>query len=337
VALFSRPGLFAPRFFAAAAMLVAAAPALAQGRIQVHATPIPYFDYGNHELRRFGKLEFRGGLQLTSPTKSFGGLSSLIMERDGSHFLSATDNGRWLRGRITYSGAAPSGIADAEMAPMLGPDGKRLAARGWWVTESLAKDDAGNFYVGIERVHRVVKFDFGKDGFRARGIPIAVPPEFKSMPLNQSLEALAVAPQSHPLAGALIVISESDLDAAGNIKSWLLGGPSPGTFTVKRSDDFDVTDCALLPDGDLLILERRFSWLRGAAVRIRRIAAAAVRPGAIVDGEQLLYADAKQQVDNFEGLGIHRTAKGETVLTLISDDNFSPLQRTLLMQFTLPQ
>ena len=337
MALSSRPGPSVSRFFVAAAMLVAAAPAMAQGRIEVHATPIPFFDYSNHELRRFGKLEFRGGLQLTSPSKAFGGLSSLIMERDGSHFLSATDNGRWLRGRITYSGSAPSGIVDAEMAPMLGADGKRLAARGWWDTESLAKDDAGNVYVGIERVHRVVKFDFGKNGFRARGVPIAVPPEFKSMPLNQSIEALAVAPQSHPLAGSLIVISEADLDAAGNIKAWLLGGPSPGAFAVKRTDDFDVTDCALLPDGDLLILERRISWLRGPAARIRRIAAGAVRPGAIVDGEQLLYADVKQQFDNFEGLGVHRTAKGETVLTIISDDNFSALQRTLLMQFTLLQ
>jgi hypothetical protein len=29
------------------------------------------------------------------------------------------------------------------------------------------------------------------------------------------------------------------------------------------------------------------------------------------------------------------TAEGDTVLTLISDDNFSFLQRTLLLQFTL--
>jgi hypothetical protein len=36
-----------------------------------------------------------------------------------------------------------------------------------------------------------------------------------------------------------------------------------------------------------------------------------------------------------EGLGVHRTAQGETVLTLVSDDNFSNLQRTLLLQFTL--
>jgi hypothetical protein len=36
-----------------------------------------------------------------------------------------------------------------------------------------------------------------------------------------------------------------------------------------------------------------------------------------------------------EGLGIHRTLGGDTVLTLVSDDNFSVLQRNLLLQFTL--
>ena len=41
------------------------------------------------------------------------------------------------------------------------------------------------------------------------------------------------------------------------------------------------------------------------------------------------------QIDNMEGIGVHRTAEDETVLTLISDDNFSPIQRTLLLQFTL--
>jgi len=220
------------------------------------------------------------------------------------------------------------------MAPMLGPDGKRLAQRGWWDTESIA-EDSGTIYVGIERVHRIVKYDFAKDGLRARGVPIPVPAEFKTFPSNESLEAMAFVPKGLPLAGTLIVVTEAALDTAGNIKAFLLGGPNPGSFSVKRTNDFSITDCALLPGGDLLLLERRFSWLSGPAVRIRRIAAAELRPGATVTGEQLLFGDVSQQVDNYEGLGLHRTAAGETVLTIVSDDNFSPLQRTLLMQFTL--
>ena len=36
-----------------------------------------------------------------------------------------------------------------------------------------------------------------------------------------------------------------------------------------------------------------------------------------------------------EGIDAHLTPEGDTVLTLVSDDNFSMLQRTLLLQFKL--
>ena len=36
-----------------------------------------------------------------------------------------------------------------------------------------------------------------------------------------------------------------------------------------------------------------------------------------------------------EGIDAHVTPEGDTVLTMVSDDNFSLIQRTLLLQFTL--
>jgi hypothetical protein len=54
-----------------------------------------------------------------------------------------------------------------------------------------------------------------------------------------------------------------------------------------------------------------------------------------VDGTVLVEADLGYNIDNMEALSVHRSAQGDTVLTLISDDNFSPLQRTILLQFTL--
>jgi hypothetical protein len=90
-----------------------------------------------------------------------------------------------------------------------------------------------------------------------------------------------------------------------------------------------------LPGGDLLLLERKFALLGGIGIRIRRIALAAIAPGAIVDGPSIFDADLGQEIDNFEGLDVHVTPEGDTVLTLVSDDNFSAIQRTLLVQFTL--
>lgn len=104
---------------------------------------------------------------------------------------------------------------------------------------------------------------------------------------------------------------------------------------MKRSDDFDVSDCVVLPPGDLLLLERSYSPAKGVAMRIRRVPLASIDDGVLVDGKPLIVADMGYQIDNMEVIGLHRDAQGRLVLTLISDDNFSFLQRTLLLQFTL--
>jgi len=256
------------------------------------------------------------------------------MQPDGSTFIAITDRGWWLRGRITYEGKRPTGIAIPEMAAILGPDGRTLKARGWYDTESIAQD-GGLLYVGIERVNRILRFDYGKDGLLARGQPIEVPARIRTLPNNKGLEALEFVPRGLPLGGTLIGIAERSLDRDGNNQGFLIGGSRPGLFTLKRSDEFDISDLALLPSGDMLVLERKFSWTTGLFIRMRRIALGDLRPGALVKGPVLFEADLRQSIDNMEGLSVHRGPDGETVITMISDDNFSALQRTLLLQFTL--
>jgi hypothetical protein len=326
------------------AWLIGAMPAAAQTSpsaasphaIEIQAEPITGFDIRDPSRRQFGLLEFRGGLVLRSPDKNFGGLSAIRVAADGAHFISLTDRGWWFRGRLVYAGTRPSGIADAEMAPILGADGRPLAARGWYDTESIA-EDGGTLYVGIERVHQIVRFNYGKDSLHARGRAIALPPGVRALPASKGIEALVFVPKGLPLAGTLIAISERGLDTAGNLSAFLIGGSTPGAFAIKRSSRYDVTDAALLPGGNMLLLERRFGWDTGLAVRIRRIALGEIKPGALADGAVLFEADLGYEIDNMEGLSVHRAAGGEIVLTLVSDDNFSVIQRTLLLQFTLAE
>src|SRR6516225_8198265 len=127
-----------------AQVLPSAAPPVA---IEVRADPITAFDVRDASRRQFGLLEFRG-------------ISAIRVAPDGAHFIALSDKGWWFRGRILYVGTRPSGIADAEMAPILGADGRPLAARGWYDTESIA-EDGGTLYVGIERVHQIVRFNYG--------------------------------------------------------------------------------------------------------------------------------------------------------------------------------
>jgi hypothetical protein len=169
----------------------------------------------------------------------------------------------------------------------------------------------------------------------ARGAPIALPSDFRTLIYNQSLECLAVLPKGAPHAGELIVITERSLNAAGNHRAFILKGNRVTRFSVKRHDNFDVTDCAFLAPGNLLLLERRYAPLMGVAMRIRRLHLADMKEGAAIDGRALIVADLGYQIDNMEGIAITRDARGETIITLVSDDNFSTIQRTLLLQFAL--
>ena len=70
-------------------------------------------------------------------------------------------------------------------------------------------------------------------------------------------------------------------------------------------------------------------------MRIRRISVDTLKPDAVVDGPVVVEADMRCQVDNMEAISVHSDASGDIVLTLMSDDNYSSIQRTLLLQFTL--
>jgi hypothetical protein len=301
--------------------------------IEVNARPLPAFDTRDRSHIRFGSLEYRSGLILTSAFHGFGGLSGIRLDAKGERFIAISDKGSWFTGRIVYKGREMIGLDDVEAAPMLGPDGKPITSRGWYDSESIALD--GSFvYIGLERANQVLRFDFSKGFTRASGEVVPMPPAVRKLPNNKGLESLVWVPTG-PLAGTLIAISERGLDANGNIIGFLVGGKTPGQFSVRRTDNFDVSDAVLLPSGDLLLLERKFSWLGGIGIRIRRVALASVVPGALIDGPAIFNADLGHEIDNMEGIDAHVTPEGDTVLTLVSDDNFSLIQRNLLLQFTL--
>jgi hypothetical protein len=302
--------------------------------IEVNARPIASFDRSDRTRLRFGSLEYRSGLALTSRFPGFGGLSGLRLDAKGERFISFSDEGAWFTGRIAYRGREMIGLDDVEAAPMLGSDGQPITAHGWFDSESIALDGP-RVYIGLERVNRVLRFDFSKGFTRSLGEVVPLPPAARKLPCNKGLEALVFVPRGLPLAGTLIAMSERGLDARGNLIAFLVGGPTPGQFSVRRTGSYDISDATLLASGELLVLERKFSLIAGVGIRIRRIALGSVAPGAVVDGPAIFEADIGDEIDNMEGIDAHVTPEGDTVLTMVSDDNFSMIQRTLLLQFTL--
>jgi hypothetical protein len=161
--------------------------------IEVNARPIASFDRSDRTQVRFGSLEYRSGVALTSRFPGFGGLSGLRLDAKGERFISFSDKGAWFTGRIVYQGCEMTGLDDVEAAPMLGSDGKPITARGWFDSESIALD--GRYvYIGLERVNQVLRFDFSKGFTRSRGEVVPLPPAARKLPFNKGWKRWSSCP-----------------------------------------------------------------------------------------------------------------------------------------------
>lgn len=327
---------------ALAAILLAASPAIAAGRAPVEAMeistrPITQFQIGR-DVKNFGPLEFVGGLEMTSYSRDFGGLSAFRFLKPGSDFIGVADTGFWFFGSIVRDAdKRPSGVENFRMAQMVDVAGRPID-RKWEVdAEGLAVKD-GVATVGFERNHRIAQFRIEADGAMKapfRQLDFLVPKN--ELRTNRGFETVAHSNVDGPLQGGLVVVSEKSLDKAGNIFAAIIEGPRKGIFTVKRHGEFDITDGAFLSDGDLLLLERSFSMATGVKMRLRRIDSGKIAKGAVADGPVLMEADMGYQIDNMEGMDVWRREDGALMVSLISDDNHSILQRNLYLEFILHQ
>ena len=294
---------------------------------------LPFFDSRDRQRTRFGALRFRSGLEINDPYPRFGGFSGLWRAPDGATLIAVSDRGDWFAADVTEDEDGLAGFSSAVMAPILDFHGTPLGWTDNFDVEAVTIED-GIAHIGIERTNAIMRFDLTEDRLTARGEFVPTPREMREWPHNTGPEAIAVAPQTSPFPGAIVVIGERTRRGADSpTQGFILDGEEHHAFNVARHDWFDITDMEFLENGDILLLERRYRILRDVGARIRRLPAAALQPGALLDGPVIFEAGAGQQIDNMEGLASHRTQDGRLVLSLISDDNFSILQRTLLLEF----
>lgn len=314
---------------------------LVTGPITVNAKPLAGFDRITRDKAKFGKLTWRGGLVLTSPSEYFGGWSGLVLDPDGKGFFSISDAGAWMDGKLTYDAkGAPSAMTDVRMGAIQSKAGDPLSrkrdsdAEGLTLAEGTTQN--GRAFISFERKHRITRYDI-KDGelSPARG-KVSLPKSSRDMPANGGFEAIAVL-RGGANEGKLVAFSERMRDDEGRYVGWIwMGKERPRKFFMTNDGDYDITDAAALLDGSLLVLERRFRFSEGVSMRLRHIKAAQLRPGKVIDADILVAADGAREIDNMEGLATHVAPNGDTIITMISDDNYNhTLQRTLLLQFSI--
>ncbi len=292
--------------------------------ITISAEPIPEFQR-LAATEAFGPFTWRGGLTLTSPAADFGGLSGLVIGKGCEELLAVSDMGHWLQARLQYDDKGRlSGMSSAGLQPLRNSEGGSLGGKVQADAEALTRLADGKLLVGFERLVRFGRYE----GVKAKFRPVPHPKDMDTGPDNAQIEAVGQLAD-----GRLLAIGEGQFDASGNIRAWAWKGGETAAFTLTRHGDYRVTDLAVMADGSVLTLERRFTTTSMPGMAVRRFKSSAIARGAMVAPELLLEATAPAYViDNMEGIAVCER-QGETRVTLVSDDNFSPLQSTILLQF----
>lgn len=325
----------------AATLLIGAGlafPAVAMPVI-VEAQPILEFK-GQPVGGRVDGLIWRGGLNLNAESDLFGGLSSISFAGEDGHLIMVTDQGQFLSGQLIYDEqGAPAALIGVEMTPIRNSKGAELPrafARDAEAVETIVRDGApAAIRVGFENLTRVADFALVNNRPEGAAREVAIPQWLSGTRTNGSLEAVCIAPPASPIAGSTLLLTENVDNRNGDRAATLLGRNDKGPLSLAAAAGYNPTDCAFLPDGDLLVLERGLGLL-SFTMQLRRIPAADVAPNSRMQGEIILSASGGD-IDNMEGVAVHVGPGGETRITLISDDNFNDWERSLLLEFALPQ
>jgi hypothetical protein len=287
-----------------------------------------------------GVLTFEGGFELTGLRSRFGGLSGLEA-LDENTLLAVSDEGALVEIALGRDDeGAPT--AHCRFRDLLDAAGEPLAGKARADAEGLALLAPDRIAVSFERAHRVAFFHLGEtiqeDG---EALGFAGAPSLED---NLGIEALALLPSGELLAGA-----ESPTVLLRPHPVWRLAptddparpfGPrGAAAFEIASEPGFGLVGFDATPRGNVLALERFYAEGIGTRIRISWLPRAEVAGERLLRGLDLARLSPGEMlaVDNFEGITALDAGGGRTTIWIVSDDNFSASQKTLLYRFSFEE
>lgn len=253
---------------------------------------------------KLAPLVLVGAWRLTSPEPRFGGVSGLAV--DGDELVAITDAGVVLRFPKAVRRQLPLRVGDLPA----GPGDERFKKNR--DSEAIARDPRHRgWWVAFENRDQLWLFD---PGFNRALQRVAVPRGLLSF--NTGIEGLAIG------EGGLLAFPES----GGSALVWRQGQWLKASLQSRTP----VSEAIWLEDGAILLVERRLTaaGFSNALALVR------------ADGATFRTLWRKRlpvgSRDNVEALAAEPIAGGGYRLWMMSDDNFHPRQRTVLLIADVP-
>lgn len=283
-------------------------------------------DETDPDRTKVGALTFLNAWELRSDNSDFGGISALtVIGRN--RFLAASDAGTLIGFTLSQSYQ----MEDSFIAALPGAYGENANYRDF-DSEGMAYDPtSGHIWISYEARHAVRRLSpsLGRiDGTKRLTFT-------KGWSANGGVEAIARLSD-----GRFVLLSEKHKRPDGSNSAYLYSGDpieagSQATpFGYRAPKGYRPTDATTLPDGRLLILNRRIGLPDGFSAKLAMLDPADIEADKAIAANVIATLASPLLVDNMEGLAITEE-DGRIIVWMISDDNFTALQRTILMKFAL--
>ncbi|MFV0293077.1 MAG: esterase-like activity of phytase family protein [Paracoccus sp. (in: a-proteobacteria)] len=267
------------------------------------------------------RIEYVGTYVWSLPEADFGGFSGIEVSKDGNSFHILSDRA-WIRwGSFDRdSNGRIRNMLMAGRAQLQDSKGTPLQPGRLGDSEGLAIDGEGRVWISFEGLDRIARYD-DIDGPAQR---VDIPDEWDDIRTNEGFEALAVTPE-----GTLLTLPEYAVEDMQTFPVWRYrAGRWDQPFSISGSAKWQATGADIGPDGRLYLLERSFRGVLGFLSRVRRFSLDENGAG----NEEILLETTTLQYDNLEGISVWDDGLGIR-LTMVSDDNFLPVQRTELVEY----
>lgn len=268
-----------------------------------------------------GEVRLIAAWEVLSKDTNVSGFSALRWRKDDHLFL-LSDSASYVRLPVPGTHGAPK---RARVLPAIQANGQHVTD-----TESLAHDPvSGRSWIGMESANAIVRYSADMQKER-----VVRPVAMRRWGSNSGPESMVRLAD-----GRFIVLAEGDPWSEGPTQALLfpddpISGAQPVPFTFDRPDGYRPVDMAQLADGRVLVLLRRLHFTLPPTFSglIMVLDPAGVGAGKLWRGRIIARLETPWPTDNYEGIAVgRRTAAGQD-LWIVSDDNRSAFQRTILLR-----
>lgn len=281
--------------------------------VAVQAAPVP-LNPTDPSQRSVGDFIFAGGLVLTSADERWHALSDLAVTPSGQ-LTAVSDVGSLIEAQLVLDkDGRLANLVNVRHTRLTDVGGRPLIGKNDSDAEGLAVLPNGDRLVSFEGRARIILYP--ADG----GTPRSVPMPAATFAVNAGIEAITADPAAGPDA---YVVGNEFSGETWNCHVYIptcSKGP-----TALKTVFYGLVSMRRLPGGEMAYLLRTADQQRRYRLILK----------VVGDGREVARLDLEppMTVENLEGLALVRRPSGGLRFYLLSDDNASPRERTLLLAF----